>query len=145
MVYIDIVDSRIDSGKAFDRGKTSDIYAKYRDIYPDEFYKKIVRRNLCIKGQTVLDLGTGSGVLPRNMHKYGANWIGTDISQITRDSRNGRIKACREVGASLVTDEVAAWEREHIALLETIAPDEFDVLHYAAIAELKKNSKPSEV
>lgn len=100
---------------------------------------------MCIKGQTVLDLGTGTGVLPRNMHKYGAKWIGTDISQITRDSRNGRIKACRGVGASLVADEVAAWEREHIALLETIAPDEFDVLHYAAIAELKKNSKPSEV
>lgn len=78
---MDIVDSRIDSGKAFDWGKTSDIYAKYRDIYPDEFYERIVRRNLCVHGQTVLDLGTGAGVLPRNMQKYGAKWIGTDISQ----------------------------------------------------------------
>ena len=28
----------------------------------------------------MLDLGTGTGVLPRNMYRYGANWTGTDIS-----------------------------------------------------------------
>ena len=37
-----ITDSRIDAGKAFDWGRTSGDYAKYRDIYPDVFYKKIV-------------------------------------------------------------------------------------------------------
>ena len=37
-------------------------------------------RSLCINGQRVLDLGTGTGVLPRNMYKYGAEWTGTDIS-----------------------------------------------------------------
>lgn len=77
---MDIKDSRIDSGKSFDWGKTSEAYAKYRDIYPEEFYKKIADRGLCVKGQKVLDLGTGTGVLPRNMYKYGAEWIGTDIS-----------------------------------------------------------------
>ena len=77
---MDIKDSRIDAGKAFDWGKTSEYYAKYRDIYPEEFYKKVVDRGLCIKGQKVLDLGTGTGVLPRNMYKYGAEWTGTDIS-----------------------------------------------------------------
>ena len=56
-------------------------YAKYRDVYPDIFYQKIVERNLCVKGQTVLDLGTGTGVLPRNMYHYGARWTGTDISE----------------------------------------------------------------
>lgn len=75
-----IKDNRIDSGKAFDWGRTSKEYAKYRDIYPDEFYKKILDRNLCIDGQKVLDLGTGTGVFPRNMYKYGAKWTGTDIS-----------------------------------------------------------------
>lgn len=35
---------------------------------------------MCIKGQSVLDIGTGTGVLPRNMYRYGAKWIGTDIS-----------------------------------------------------------------
>jgi 2-polyprenyl-3-methyl-5-hydroxy-6-metoxy-1,4-benzoquinol methylase len=77
---MEIKDDRIDSGKAFDWGKTSREYAKYRDIYPEEFYKKIVDRSLCINGQRVLDLGTGTGVLPRNMYKYGAEWTGTDIS-----------------------------------------------------------------
>lgn len=77
---MEITDSRIDAGKAFDWGKTSEDYAKYRDIYPEEFYKKIVDRGLCIDGQKVLDLGTGTGVLPRNMYKYGAEWTGTDIS-----------------------------------------------------------------
>ena len=260
---MNIIDKRIDSGKAFDWGRTSNDYAKYRYIYPAEFYDKIVHRNLCIAGQNVLDLGTGTGVLPRNMYKYGANWIGTDISDnqietakklsaamnieyytmsaesinfsdksfdvitvcqcfwyfnhkqimpimhkllkddgrilvlymawlpfedkiageseklvlkyspnwsgagetihpidipscynekfnliyhdeyplsihFTRESWNGRMKACRGIGASLTENEIASWEREHIKLLEKIAPYEFDILHYAAIAELKK-------
>ena len=70
----------IDGGKQFDWGRTSAIYARYRDIYPQIFYDKITRRGLCLKGQNVLDLGTGTGVLPRNMYKYGANWTGIDIS-----------------------------------------------------------------
>ncbi len=70
----------IDSGRAFDWGKTSQDYAKYRDIYPPQFYDKLIQRGLCVKGQTVLDIGTGTGVLPRNMYRYGAKWIGTDIA-----------------------------------------------------------------
>ncbi|MBP5537670.1 MAG: class I SAM-dependent methyltransferase [Bacteroidales bacterium] len=77
---MEIKDIRIDSGKAFDWGKTSEDYARYRDIYPEEFYRKIVDRGLCVNGQNVLDLGTGTGVLPRNLYKYGARWTGTDIS-----------------------------------------------------------------
>jgi len=76
-----ISDKRIDKGKAFDWGRTSEDYAKYRDIYPPEFFKKIVERNIGIKGQTILDIGTGTGVLPRHMYSYGAKWIGTDISE----------------------------------------------------------------
>ena len=49
-------------------------------IYPDEFYQKIIDRDLCVSGQNVLDLGTGTGVLPRNMYHYGAKWTGTDSS-----------------------------------------------------------------
>ena len=77
---MEITDKRIDAGKAFDWGKTSEYYAKYRDIYPDIFYRKVDDRGLCVEGQSVLDLGTGTGVLPRNMYKYGAKWTGTDIS-----------------------------------------------------------------
>lgn len=78
---MDITDKRIDNGVAFDWGRVSQEYAKYRDIYPEEFYKTIAQRGLCIVGQRVLDLGTGTGVLPRNMCKYGADWVGTDISE----------------------------------------------------------------
>lgn len=258
-----ITDKNIDSGKPFDWGKTSSDYAKYRDIYPEEFYQKIIDRNLCLNRQTVLDLGTGTGVLPRNMYKFGAKWTATDISEnqigqakllskgmdidyytmpaedirfsdasfdvitacqcffyfshetvmpqfyrmlkqdgrililymawlpyedriaaaseelvlkynpnwsgagetmhpiyipdcykekfklvyheeyplnvpFTRESWNGRIKACRGIGASLTEEEITLWEQEHKKLLEETAPDKFEILHYGAIAELKK-------
>ena len=54
-----ITDKNIDAGKAFDWGRTSADYARYRDIYPQIFYDKIVERGLCVEGQNVLDLGTG--------------------------------------------------------------------------------------
>ena len=262
---MEIKDERIDAGKAFDWGKTSKEYAKYRDIYPDIFYKKVADRGLCINNQRVLDLGTGTGVLPRNMYGYGATWTGTDISPeqieqakllageqnmkidfmavpteqvdfpdesfdvitacqcfwyfdhekvmpklakllkpegkllilymawlpfedkiagaseelvlkyspnwsgagekrhpiwipdvaydyfeleeheeydikvpFTRESWHGRMRACRGVGASLSEDMLAKWDKEHRALLEKIAPEDFEVLHYAALAVLKK-------
>ena len=264
---MEIRDDRIDSGKAFDWGKTSKEYARYRDIYPQKFYKKIVDRGLCIDGQNVLDLGTGTGVLPRNMYKYGAKWTGTDISpeqieqaRVLADAANmkidflpvsteqlefpgesfdvitacqcfwyfdhekvipklaeflkpngkllilymawlpyedkiagesekivlkynpvwsgtgetrhpiwipdiayeyfemddheeydlmvpfsketwhGRMKACRGVGASLSEEEIVKWDREHMELLNRIAPEQFSVLHYAALAVLKKKT-----
>ena len=61
--------------------KASKDYAKYRDIYPELFYQKIAGLGLCTKGQQVLDLGTGTGVLPRNMYQYGAKFTGVDISE----------------------------------------------------------------
>lgn len=259
---MEIKDKNIDGGKAFDWGKTSADYARFRDIYPQEFYDKILNRKLCVKGQSVLDIGTGTGVIPRNMYRYGAKWTATDISEnqieqakmlsngmnidyyatatedidfpdnsfdvitscqcfwyfnheqinqkffkmlkpggrlvvlymawlpfedkiageseklvlkyspnwsgaretmhpifipdcysehfeltyheeyplqinFTRKSWNGRMKACRGVGASLSEQEIAKWEKEHRALLAKIAPEKFDVLHYGAIAELK--------
>lgn len=73
--------SNIDNGRPFDWGKASKDYAKYRDIYPEEFYQRILDLGLCSKGQKVLDLGTGTGVLPRNMYKYGADFVGADISE----------------------------------------------------------------
>ena len=75
-----IIDKRIDGGKGFDWGRTSQDYALYRDIYPPEFYERIAAKGLCTAGQRVLDLGTGTGVLPRNMYRFGAKWTGTDIS-----------------------------------------------------------------
>ena len=262
---MEITDIRIDAGKAFDWGRTSEEYARYRDIYPQEFYQKIVDRGLCVESQNVLDIGTGTGVLPRNMYRYGAQWTGTDISPeqieqaqklsaeagmnidyktaateeidfpagsfdvitacqcfwyfdhervmpklaellkpngkllilymawlpyedriagaseelvlkyspkwsgagetrhpiwipdvayeyfdledheeydllvlFTKESWHGRMKACRGVGASLSAEELRQWDAEHRLLLDEIAPEEFEVLHYAALAVLWK-------
>jgi len=76
-----ITNKEIDNGLAFDFGRASLDYAKYRDIYPEAFYSRIVDIGLCTKGQYVLDLGTGTGVLPRNLYKYGAKFVGADISK----------------------------------------------------------------
>ena len=262
---MEMVDNRVDAGKAFDWGKTSEEYAKYRDIYPDEFYKRIVDRGYCVRNQKVLDLGTGTGVFARNMFKFGAEWTGVDISPeqigqarklayaagmnidfhavpaeeldfpagsfdvitacqcfwyfdhetvmpkiagllkpngkllilymawlpfedriagaseelvlkynpewsgaretrhpiwipniayeyfemedheeyelmvpFTKESWHGRMKACRGIGASLSEEELEKWDAEHRGLLDKIAPEQFDILHYAAIAVLVK-------
>ena len=71
----------IDGGHEFDWGKASRDYARYRDIYPPEFYEKILSMGFCTEGQKILDIGTGTGVIPRNMAKYGARFIGADISE----------------------------------------------------------------
>lgn len=258
-----IYNKDIDSGNGFDWSRASNDYAKYRDIYPDEFYQKIVDLGYCKNGQSVLDLATGTGVLPRNMYKFGAKWTGADISEnqikfarelsgdmavdyvvspaeslefepnsfdvvtacqcfmyfdksvlipkihewlkpnghllvmhmdwltyeseialkseqlvlkynpdwsgkntvrsdvsfpdwasgfftlanavsfdiyvpFTRESWHGRIKACRGIGASSLSDEeISAWEREHLAMLDSFS-EKFNILHYATILDLKK-------
>ena len=56
----------------------------------------------------------------------------------TKESWHGRMKACRGVGASLSAEELMKWDAEHRELLNEIAPEEFEVLHYAALAVLRK-------
>lgn len=48
------------------------------------------------------------------------------------------MRACRGVGASLSEEELERWDREHRELLDRIAPEEFEVLHYAALTVLRK-------
>lgn len=76
-----IKNENIDYGHEFDWGRTSADYAKYRDIYPLEFYQKLIQANVGVKGQKVLDIGTGTGVLPRNLYRYGAEFTGIDLSE----------------------------------------------------------------
>ena len=71
----------IDKNNNFDFSKTSGDYALYRDIYPKEFYDCFIKNGIGIKGTTLLDIGTGTGVIPRNLYQYGAKIIGTDISE----------------------------------------------------------------
>ena len=55
----------------------------------------------------------------------------------TRETWHGRMKACRGVGASLTQEEIGKWEEEHLKMLSECTPEEFDVRHYAALAELQ--------
>ena len=48
------------------------------------------------------------------------------------------MKACRGIGALLTPEEVENWECEHLRMLRENAPGEFDVFHFAAMAELRK-------
>lgn len=257
-----IQEGGIDGGAGFDWGRTSVEYAKYRDIYPSEFWKPLLEAGLFRAGMRVLDLGTGTGVLPRALCHTGAQFVGTDISPeqiaqarrlsrgmpiqyfvcaaerldfssasfdtitacqcffyfdhkivvpllarllkpggrlavtwlawlpeedriagaserlvlrynphwsgagerrhpvalppvlsshficeqegqfdlsipFTRESWAGRMHACRGVGASLPPEVLARFDAEHRALLEEIAPERFEVLHYAAYAVLR--------
>ena len=47
----------------------------------------------------------------------------------TRETWRGRIRACRGVGANLSVDAVAAFDRDHLELLERTVPETFTVQH----------------
>jgi ubiquinone/menaquinone biosynthesis C-methylase UbiE len=72
--------NKIDNGTKFDFGQTSFDYSKYRDIYPASMYQKIYDIGIGHKDQKILDYGTGTGVFPRAMYKYGAQFTGIDIA-----------------------------------------------------------------
>ena len=73
--------NKIDNGNEFNFGKTSLDYSKYRDIYPDSMYEKLYELGVGLKGQNILDIGTGTGVFTRAMYKYGAKFTGIDIAK----------------------------------------------------------------
>lgn len=59
----------------------------------------------------------------------------------TRESWHGRMKACRGIGASSLSEnEIASWEQEHLAFMQTV-PEVFDVLHYVTILDVQKRGK----
>lgn len=47
----------------------------------------------------------------------------------TRESWRGRMRACRGTGATLTADQLEAFDAEHAAVLENIAPPEFTIPH----------------
>ena len=75
-----IQQEHIDHNAPFDWGRVSQDYAKYRDIYPPTFYAKLRELGIGLPGQHILDLGTGTGVLPRAMQGHDARFTGVDMS-----------------------------------------------------------------
>lgn len=91
----------IDDGNGFDFNNISDDYARYRDIYPTLFYQRIIDLGLCGAGKTVLDLGTGTGVLPRHLQATGAKFVGLDISE-------KQIENARKLSAGMDIDYIVS-------------------------------------
>lgn len=71
----------IDSGREFDFGRTSANYAAFRDIYPKSMYDKLIELGIGREGQRILDLGSGTAVLPVNLYHTGVLFTATDISE----------------------------------------------------------------
>ena len=76
---------RIDDSMAIDWGLTAGDYAAFRPGPPDDFYQKLAVLGVGLRGQRVLDLATGTGVIARNLAKRGAIVIGIDIAQMSLD------------------------------------------------------------
>ena len=70
----------IDRGNSFDWSLTSESYAKYRDIYPEILYDRLRELGVAADGTSWLDIGTGTGVLPKHLYNPNAEITGVDIS-----------------------------------------------------------------
>lgn len=70
----------IDGGNNFDWGRTAELYAKSRNIYPQEFWEILHTLGVGQAEQKILDIGTGTGILPMNMKCYGGEYTGVDLS-----------------------------------------------------------------
>jgi hypothetical protein len=62
------------------------------------------------------------------MHYCGYFYYDEEIP-FTRQDWMGRIRASRGIGATLDTQQVAAFDAEHEALLKNIAEPEFTIIH----------------
>lgn len=56
----------------------------------------------------------------------------------TREAWHGRMRACRGVGASMLSEELMKWDEEPWQMLMNDAPEKFHIKHYISIAELEK-------
>ena len=62
-------------------GDVSKDYAKYRDRLPKILFDQLAQKEVQIKNQKIIDLGSGSGIFSRDLVKHGARVIGIEPSQ----------------------------------------------------------------
>lgn len=62
-------------------GPTAADYATHRIGFPDSLFARLAARAIGLRGQTVVDLGTGTGVLARGFARAGCRVVGIDISR----------------------------------------------------------------
>lgn len=72
------------------------------------------------------------------MYSFGAKWTGTDISPEQIEQAKNLSQDMGIGYYAMPAEKIENWEREHLRKLRENAPEEFDVLHFAAMAELRK-------
>jgi len=63
---------------SIDFGAVADAYARYRPGFPDVLYDRLAGYGVGLRGQTIIDVGTGTGNLARGFARRGAHVIGID-------------------------------------------------------------------
>jgi SAM-dependent methyltransferase len=74
-------------------GATSEDYARHRSGFPDSLFERLAARGIGRSGQSIADLGTGTGSLARGFARRGSHVIGID-------SDEEMLHAARELDAS---------------------------------------------
>jgi SAM-dependent methyltransferase len=85
-----------------DFGKTAGDYGKYRAGFPDMLFERLFALGVARAGDTVLDLGTGTGTLGRGLAVRGCSVTGLDPAQSMLDEAR-RIDAEAGVVTTYVT------------------------------------------
>jgi ribosomal protein S18 acetylase RimI-like enzyme len=73
-----IVGRRVDLRPDF--GLTADDYARHRAGFPESLFERLAARRIGLAGQTVVDVGTGTGALARGFARRGCRVVGIDPS-----------------------------------------------------------------
>jgi len=64
-----------------DFGATSDDYARHRAGFPESLFERLAARGIGMEGQSIVDLGTGTGSLGRGFARRGSRVIGIDPAE----------------------------------------------------------------
>ena len=64
-----------------DFGKTATDYAKHRAGFPDSLFERLAPFDIGLAGQTIVDIGTGTGTLARGFAQRGCHVTGIDPAE----------------------------------------------------------------
>ena len=79
-----------DKGMTADWSHTSDDYANYRPDPPDSFFERLRDKGIGLPGQSIMDLGTGTGALARRFAAQDAKVSASDVAE-------GQVEAGRQL------------------------------------------------
>ncbi|HCA05446.1 MAG TPA: class I SAM-dependent methyltransferase [Ruminococcaceae bacterium] len=133
----------IDSGNSFDFGKTSADYALFRDIYPQSMYDKLTELGIGRSGQKILDLGSGTAVLPIRLCRTGALFTATDISenQIKLGKQRAAEISCENISFKVCSAENTGFNDESFDAVTAVQCFQYFNAEIAA-AEIRRVLKP---